>query len=81
MTNERETAVECEGCQIHCLNCETGNQRLHGFGTDGFFAEYAIVDYRNATILPENMDLKDSAPIFCAGVTGKSAGTPIDLST
>ena len=63
-------AVECEGCQIHCLNCETGNQRLHGFGEDGFFAEYAVVDYRNATILPESMDLRSSAPLFCGGITG-----------
>jgi D-arabinose 1-dehydrogenase-like Zn-dependent alcohol dehydrogenase len=64
--------VECEGCQIHCLNCETGNQRLHGFGEDGFFAEYAVIDYRNAIILPESMDLQSAAPTFCAGITGKS---------
>jgi NADPH:quinone reductase-like Zn-dependent oxidoreductase len=66
---KKKIIVECEGCQIHCLNYETGNQRLHGFGEDGFFAEYAIIDYRNAIILPEIMDLKSRA-VFCAG--GKS---------
>lgn len=62
--------VKCEGCQIHNLNCEKGNSKLHGFGRDGFFAEYATVDYRNAIILPPSLDIKTSAPIFCAGVTG-----------
>ncbi len=55
---------------MHNLNCETGNARLHGFGADGFFAEYALVDYQNAIVLPESMDLETSAPIFCAGITG-----------
>jgi hypothetical protein len=43
-----------------------------GFGEDGFFAEYAIIDYRNAIILPESMNLKESSSLFCAGITGKS---------
>jgi propanol-preferring alcohol dehydrogenase len=43
---------------------------LQGFGIDGFFAEYASVDYRNAIILPEKLDIRTSAPFFCAGITG-----------
>lgn len=43
---------------------------LHGFGTDGFFAEYAAVDMHNAIKLPEDMEIKTAAPFFCAGVTG-----------
>ena len=43
---------------------------LHGFGTDGFFAEYAAVDYHNAIQLPEGMDISTAAPFFCAGITG-----------
>jgi D-arabinose 1-dehydrogenase-like Zn-dependent alcohol dehydrogenase len=62
--------VTCKGCQIHNLNCETGNSKLHGFGRDGFFAEYATADYRNATVLPDSLSMKSSAPIFCAGITG-----------
>jgi D-arabinose 1-dehydrogenase-like Zn-dependent alcohol dehydrogenase len=42
---------------------------LHGFQTDGFFAEYAAVDYRNAIILPTNFSMETSAPYFCAGIT------------
>ncbi|KAG9235568.1 alcohol dehydrogenase [Amylocarpus encephaloides] len=60
---------ECEGCQIHNLACKTGKQLLQGFSTDGFFAEYAVVDYHNAVVLPSSMDMKTSAPIFCAGIT------------
>jgi D-arabinose 1-dehydrogenase-like Zn-dependent alcohol dehydrogenase len=43
---------------------------LHGFGTDGFFAEYAAVDYHNAIQLPEGINISTAAPFFCAGVTG-----------
>ena len=67
---------ECEGCQIHNLSCSSGKQLLQGFTTDGFFAEYAVVDYHNAVILPSNLDVKTSAPLFCAGITG--AGVFLD---
>jgi len=63
---------ECDGCQIHNMACETGGQLLQGFSTDGFFAEYAVVDYHNAVILPKNLDPNTAAPIFCAGITGMS---------
>lgn len=62
---------ECSGCQIHNTQCETGKQTLQGFTADGFFAEYALVDYHNAVILPKTLDPKTAAPIFCAGITGK----------
>lgn len=60
---------ECEGCQIHNLHCVTGKQTLQGFTSDGFFAEYAVVDAFNCIHLPESMDEKTAAPIFCAGIT------------
>lgn len=60
---------ECEGCQIHNLHCETGKQLLQGFTTDGFFAEYAVVDERNCIHLSDSIDVKSAAPIFCAGIT------------
>lgn len=63
---------ECAGCQVHNLSCETGKQLLQGFTTDGFFAEYAVVDYHNAVILPKSLDPKRVAPIFCAGITGET---------
>jgi alcohol dehydrogenase, propanol-preferring len=61
----------CDECQVHNLACSTGKPLLQGFTTDGFFAEYAIVDYHNAVLLPPDLDIKRAAPIFCAGITGK----------
>lgn len=60
---------ECEGCQVHNLWCETGNSKLQGFAVDGFFAEYAVVDWQNAIHLPESLDMSKTAPLFCAGIT------------
>lgn len=60
---------ECDGCMVHNLRCETGNQKLQGFYVDGFFAEYAVVDWQNAIKLPQNLDMSKSAPLFCAGIT------------
>jgi D-arabinose 1-dehydrogenase-like Zn-dependent alcohol dehydrogenase len=64
---------ECEGCMIHNLHCTSGKQLLQGFMTDGFFAEYAVVDWQNAIILPENLAIERCAPLFCAGITGNDA--------
>ncbi|KAF7563277.1 hypothetical protein G7046_g858 [Stylonectria norvegica] len=61
---------ECDGCMIHNLFCETGKPRLQGFSTDGFFAEYALVDIHNAVKLNEKLWNMDSGcAIFCAGIT------------
>lgn len=30
-----------------------------------------MADYRNTMVLPEGMDMVSSAPLFCAGITGK----------
>lgn len=62
---------ECDGCMVHNLRCETGKSQLQGFMVDGYFAEYAVVDYHNAIILPKSLDMKRTAPLFCAGITGK----------
>lgn len=100
---------ECEGCQVHNLNCSKGTPMIQGFGCDGMFAEYTAIDRRkflitestpcrqtsissntdggdsssnldmltvslisdNAIHLPENLEMETSAPIFCAGITGK----------
>lgn len=67
-------------CQIHNLHCTSGKQLLQGFTTDGFFAEYAVVDYENCIHLPENIDVKTAAPIFCAGITAFHAVDSSELS-
>ncbi|KAF2165614.1 hypothetical protein M409DRAFT_67015 [Zasmidium cellare ATCC 36951] len=71
---------KCEGCMIHILHCVTGKQLLQGFTTDGFFAEYAVVDYQNCIILPESIDVKKAAPIFCAGITAFHAVDSSELA-
>ncbi|RDW72200.1 NAD(P)-binding Rossmann-fold containing protein-11 [Coleophoma crateriformis] len=60
---------ECAGCQIHNAWCEDGKAVMSGFGRDGFFQEYVVSHWRNAIVLPENLDFHEAAPLFCAGVT------------
>lgn len=73
----------CPGCQIHALNCENvppnGKSLLQGFTCDGFFAEYANVDYRCAIVVPESMDMKSASVFFYAGVTAFNAVASCDL--
>lgn len=42
---------------------------MQGFTIDGYFAEYTVVDYRSALLLPTSLDPVAAAPLFCAGVT------------
>ncbi|EXJ84552.1 hypothetical protein A1O3_05221 [Capronia epimyces CBS 606.96] len=65
----KDVCFECDGCLVHNLNCKLGTAKIQGFQCDGFFAEYAAVDYRNAIILPDNLSMDSSAPYFCAGIT------------
>jgi len=64
-----DCCFECEGCMVHNMHCETGNQKLQGVVVDGYFAEYAVVDWQNAIKLPETLDMSRTAPLFCAGIT------------
>lgn len=55
------------------MHCEKSSCVIQGFGADGYFAEYAVVDYRSAIILPDSLDPVAAAPLFCAGVTAYHA--------
>ena len=44
-----------------------------GLMTDGFFAEYAVSDWENAIILPDNLPMEKMSPVFCAGITGEQS--------
>jgi propanol-preferring alcohol dehydrogenase len=60
---------ECEPCRkTHNAWCRKGTM-MQGFGADGYFAEYAVVEARGSMILPSGIDLSTAAPLFCAGVT------------
>ncbi|CAA9957176.1 Alcohol dehydrogenase [Pyrenophora teres f. maculata] len=65
-----DCCFECYACKnVHNSWCATGQTKMQGFSADGYFAEYAVVDAREAMVLPENLDPRESAPLFCAGVT------------
>ncbi|KAL2826255.1 chaperonin 10-like protein [Aspergillus cavernicola] len=64
---------DCEGCGVHNLFCKEGTGKLHGFTTDGHFAEYSLSDARNAMVLPHDIDMVSTAPLFCAGITAYHA--------
>ncbi|KAI1180008.1 hypothetical protein F4777DRAFT_574292 [Nemania sp. FL0916] len=65
---------ECDGCQVHNQFCENSAfPKCHGFHTNGFFQEFALVDYHNAVILPPELDVGRSSPLFCAGITAFNA--------
>jgi len=70
---------ECENCMVHNMWCKSGNSRLQGFMVDGYFAEYAVVDWQNAVLLPEVLDMSKTAPLFCAGITAFHAVDSCDL--
>ncbi|KAF2835864.1 alcohol dehydrogenase, partial [Patellaria atrata CBS 101060] len=61
-----DCCLECEPCVKTCV---TGKQQMAGFGVDGYFQEYVVVDSRCSMVLPEELDVTEAAPLFCAGVT------------
>ncbi|MGC2940492.1 MULTISPECIES: alcohol dehydrogenase AdhP [unclassified Brevibacterium] len=58
-----------------CEHCRRGWETLcesqinGGYGVDGSFGEYMLVDTRFAAIIPEGSDPYEIAPVLCAGVT------------
>ena len=68
-----DCCFECESCQAHGTQCERpkrGGAKIMGLTTDGFFAEYALVDWENCILLPESLPMERMSPLFCAGITG-----------
>ncbi|KAF2115234.1 chaperonin 10-like protein [Lophiotrema nucula] len=65
-----ECCFDCYSCKnVHNAWCETGKTKMQGFTLDGYFQEYVCVDARATMVLPEGIDVKTAAPLFCAGVT------------
>ncbi|WP_231447357.1 alcohol dehydrogenase AdhP [Brevibacterium zhoupengii] len=58
-----------------CEHCRQGWETLceqqvnGGYGVDGSFGEYMLVDSKFAAIIPEGSDPYEIAPVLCAGVT------------
>ncbi|MCL2802428.1 MAG: alcohol dehydrogenase AdhP [Micrococcales bacterium] len=64
-------ASACGACQYCQRGWETlcENQSNSGYGVDGSFAQYMLVDSRYCPIIPDGADPAAVAPILCAGVT------------
>ncbi|KAL6707559.1 hypothetical protein ACN47E_003908 [Coniothyrium glycines] len=77
-----DCCFECYACKnVHNSWCSTGKTKMQGFSSDGYFAEYAVVDAREAMILPDNLDPNSAAPLFCAGVTAYHGIADCELSS
>lgn len=57
----------CGACSVSAVACR--KTTVQGFNADGFVAEYALVEESQAIRLPDGMEPKTSAPLFCAGLT------------
>lgn len=61
----------------HCADCQgPEHERQYcpamqslGCTMDGLFAEYVVVDAREASLLPANLSFQSAAPLACAGTT------------
>ena len=65
---------ECEACEAHgtwCTNPKEGGPKVKGLTGDGSFAEYCVMDWENAVLLPESVPMEKMSPLFCAGITGR----------
>lgn len=60
---------DCEGCAVHNNHCLVKKSRVHGFDEPGLFAEYAAVDATSCIILPKELPVETSSPMFCGGIT------------
>lgn len=70
-----DCCFDCEGCDANgtfCIRPKNGFGKIQGLQTDGFFAEYAICDWRNALRLSEDLPMEKMSPLFCAGITGNA---------
>ncbi|WWC91252.1 uncharacterized protein L201_006195 [Kwoniella dendrophila CBS 6074] len=62
-----------------CSDCKFGDwkycshSKYGGITTDGYFAEYALVEAKSCVIIPDSMSFEQAAPLTCAGVTAYTA--------
>jgi propanol-preferring alcohol dehydrogenase len=65
----------CGGCRECLSGWESfcADQRAHGFSVHGGFAEYALVQEKFTTAIPDSLDPITAAPLLCAGVTAYGA--------
>jgi D-arabinose 1-dehydrogenase-like Zn-dependent alcohol dehydrogenase len=61
---EDPIAEDGQGYSVHCIAAEN-----NGLSRNGGFAEYAVVDARQLTPIPESLTAVETAPLMCAGIT------------
>lgn len=69
-----DNCFDCEGCDLNgsfCIRPNNGGGKIQGLQADGYFADYAVIDARNALHLPESLPMEKMSPLFCAGITGR----------
>src|SRR5438067_6662445 len=58
----------CNACRKGLfLNCERA--QVTGISFDGGYAEYVVAPHEAAARIPEKLDVRDAAPLLCAGIT------------
>ncbi|KAF2099247.1 GroES-like protein [Rhizodiscina lignyota] len=73
----------CEGCHAHgtlCYEPVNGGAKVKGIMTDGFFSEYSLIDWEDCILLPDSLPAEKMSPLFCAGITGNAAISPLTQS-
>ncbi|KZP06172.1 GroES-like protein, partial [Athelia psychrophila] len=60
--------ADCTGPEESTQYCTKSGGTL-GISLDGNFAEYVVVDAREANLLPGNLSFQSAAPLACAGTT------------
>lgn len=67
-----DTCLCCDPCLTGHENfCK--DQRARGIGTNGAFAEFALIETRFAIALPDEIDTITGGPLLCAGLTAWTA--------
>ncbi|KAH8814935.1 chaperonin 10-like protein [Xylogone sp. PMI_703] len=59
---------DCTGPDPQTQYCRFGKASI-GIARDGNFADYVVIDGREASHLPDNLSFRSAAPFACAGIT------------
>ncbi|KAF2100890.1 alcohol dehydrogenase [Rhizodiscina lignyota] len=65
----RNRCGECDDCASSDTQYCSNRQGGIGLQVDGAFAEYVLVDSRDASVIPDGLDFVSAAPLACAGIT------------
>ncbi|KAL8277108.1 hypothetical protein RQP46_010536 [Phenoliferia psychrophenolica] len=63
-----DSCLDCEVCR-EGQEATCGLATNHGYSVDGSFQQYCVGFTRHLTPIPDGLDLRQAAPVLCAGVT------------